>query len=112
MASLEGELETLHMLLALLEKAAFAQAWHYTAFAAITVLVWDYLLTFNDELNFFWRGRKSWPAALFFLNRYLPILAMGFNAVGTSSALSRPCNPTIADAIPLQRTSCLLPATL
>ncbi|KAF9649416.1 hypothetical protein BDM02DRAFT_3128379 [Thelephora ganbajun] len=34
---------------------------------------WDYALTFKDEVNYAWKGKKSWAFALFLLNRYLPL---------------------------------------
>ncbi|KAF9645533.1 hypothetical protein BDM02DRAFT_3262853 [Thelephora ganbajun] len=37
----------------------------YYEVAVATVLLYDYLLTLADEINFAWHGRKSWVFALF-----------------------------------------------
>lgn len=34
---------------------------------------WDYVITFKDEVNYAWRGKKSWVFFLFLLNRYCPL---------------------------------------
>ncbi|TDL19481.1 hypothetical protein BD410DRAFT_792093 [Rickenella mellea] len=39
--------------------------------ASMTILVWDYILTFSDEAHLLWRTRWSLTKCLFFLNRYL-----------------------------------------
>ncbi|KAH7100817.1 hypothetical protein BKA62DRAFT_234667 [Auriculariales sp. MPI-PUGE-AT-0066] len=78
----EGEQATALILIEALNKAPFVLALRYLAFAAFSVLLYDYLLTFPDEVAYFWQGRKTWPSLLFFLNRYLPILATLFNMIG------------------------------
>jgi len=45
----------------------------YYSFATSALLFYDYLLTLGDEIEFGWRGRKTWVFALFLANRYLPI---------------------------------------
>jgi len=37
------------------------------------VLFYEYLLTFPDEVQYVWQGKKTWVSLLFFMNRYLPI---------------------------------------
>ncbi|KAH7100819.1 hypothetical protein BKA62DRAFT_705712 [Auriculariales sp. MPI-PUGE-AT-0066] len=78
--SAEEEQELLNQLLTMLHTAPLKFAVRYTVFASLAVLVWDYILTFADEVKYIWHGRKSWPAFLFFVNRYFPIFAMSFNA--------------------------------
>lgn len=38
-------------------------------------MYYDYLLTFPDEINFFWYRKRSSVSILFFLNRYFPLLS-------------------------------------
>ena len=40
----------------------------------IAILYYDYLLTFGDEVRFFWRRRPGSVTILFFVNRYLSIV--------------------------------------
>lgn len=35
--------------------------------------IYDYLLTFGDEIKYAWNGRRSWVFALFIANRYSPV---------------------------------------
>ncbi|KAH8801220.1 hypothetical protein DL96DRAFT_1635636 [Flagelloscypha sp. PMI_526] len=42
-------------------------------FAALTILIWDYLLTFNLELSLIWSKKFSVGIVLFLLTRYLPL---------------------------------------
>lgn len=39
--------------------------------ASFTILVWDHVITFSDEVELIWRGSKGPAVYLFFLNRYL-----------------------------------------
>ncbi|KAF9791192.1 hypothetical protein BJ322DRAFT_1104854 [Thelephora terrestris] len=36
--------------------------------------MYDYLLTFGDEVQYAWHGRKTWIFALFVANRYIPLI--------------------------------------
>lgn len=45
----------------------------YILIAAIALTLYDYLLTFNDEIRYVWRGRKTWISYLYMLNRVLLI---------------------------------------
>ncbi|KZV91644.1 hypothetical protein EXIGLDRAFT_92237 [Exidia glandulosa HHB12029] len=73
-------------LLELFRKGDVLIATQYSHIAAASLLWWDYLLTLPQEIEFFWQGRLSWPAILFFVNRYLPILTETF----TSAAITHP----------------------
>ncbi|KAF9039375.1 hypothetical protein BJ165DRAFT_1497821 [Panaeolus papilionaceus] len=42
--------------------------------ASATVLVLDYLLTLDEEINYMWMQPKGFGTLLFFLNRYSPFL--------------------------------------
>ncbi|OBZ71234.1 hypothetical protein A0H81_08567 [Grifola frondosa] len=52
---------------------------NYIGVASYTVLVWDHLITFADEVRYVWNGRKGPLIWLFFLNRYLTPLAFIVN---------------------------------
>jgi hypothetical protein len=43
----------------------------YVGVASFTVLVWDHIVTFSDEVEYIWKGAKGWGVYLFFVNRYL-----------------------------------------
>ncbi|TDL23385.1 hypothetical protein BD410DRAFT_787192 [Rickenella mellea] len=45
----------------------------YVTVAALTLLVWDYLITLSDEVTLVWPSRWRIPKYLFFINRYLAI---------------------------------------
>jgi hypothetical protein len=39
--------------------------------ASFTVLVWDHMLTFSDEVEYVWKGAKGRAAYLFLVVRFL-----------------------------------------
>ncbi|KAH8810557.1 hypothetical protein DL96DRAFT_1627561 [Flagelloscypha sp. PMI_526] len=41
-------------------------------FAALSILIWDYLLTLDLEFSVIWWKKWNWGTLLFFLTRYLP----------------------------------------
>ncbi|KAI0740414.1 hypothetical protein C8Q76DRAFT_192384 [Earliella scabrosa] len=47
---------------------------NYSAFAAAALLICEYLATFPDEVDLFWRRRCTGASVLFFMNRYAPLL--------------------------------------
>ncbi|KAH9961843.1 hypothetical protein BJV74DRAFT_787376, partial [Russula compacta] len=51
----------------------------YVGVASFTVLVWDHLITFSDEVEYIWKGGKGPAVYLFFLNRYLVPLSFIVN---------------------------------
>lgn len=58
-------------------RALFAfQSAHYLEIACLTLLVYDLLTTFGEEVEYFWSGPWSISRVLFFLNRYLPFVVM------------------------------------
>lgn len=56
--------------------------------SGLCIMVWDYLLTLDLEIQFFWKTSRPATAnvlllrGLFFLNRYLPMLTQLFNVIG------------------------------
>ncbi|PCH34326.1 hypothetical protein WOLCODRAFT_135644 [Wolfiporia cocos MD-104 SS10] len=62
----------------------------YLALTSFAVLIYDYSLTFSDEVRYFWTGQWSVPKVLFILNRYVaPIVQMLF-VVGLTYNRMRP----------------------
>jgi len=51
----------------------------YVGLAGFTVLVWDHLITFADEVEYIWKSKKGIAIYLFFLNRYLIPLSFVVN---------------------------------
>ncbi|RPD65618.1 hypothetical protein L226DRAFT_567173 [Lentinus tigrinus ALCF2SS1-7] len=49
--------------------------------SAWTLYVYDYIITFDREVELFWNGKRSGAAAIFILNRYLPLIAQLFYIV-------------------------------
>ncbi|KAH9029015.1 hypothetical protein EDB84DRAFT_252647 [Lactarius hengduanensis] len=47
--------------------------------ASFTILVWDHIITFPDEVELIWKGGKGHVVYLFFLNRYLIPLSFVVN---------------------------------
>ncbi|PAV20694.1 hypothetical protein PNOK_0332100 [Pyrrhoderma noxium] len=45
-----------------------------TIVATVTCLIYDYLLTFNDERQLIWPSRWTTTKLVFFINRYLPFI--------------------------------------
>ncbi|KAF9646553.1 hypothetical protein BDM02DRAFT_3118497 [Thelephora ganbajun] len=41
----------------------------YILISAIAITLYDYLLTFDDEIRYVWRGRKTWIFYLYMLVR-------------------------------------------
>ncbi|KAL4264479.1 hypothetical protein AB1N83_003534 [Pleurotus pulmonarius] len=54
-------------------------------FSSLTFLLWDYIVTFTDEVELFWTGKWSYPRVLFFVNRYQ---AIGWQMVHTVGVLT------------------------
>ncbi|KAL0569577.1 hypothetical protein V5O48_012386 [Marasmius crinis-equi] len=44
---------------------------NYVGFVSFTILVWDHMITFSDEVEYIWRGRKG-PIVYLFLFRFAP----------------------------------------
>jgi len=48
-------------------------------FASFTILVWDHVITFSDEVEYIWKGKKGPIIYLFLLNRYFTPLGFMVN---------------------------------
>jgi len=52
---------------------------NFVGFAGFTVLIWDHVDTFVDEVEYIWKGQKGALVYLFLLNRYLTPLGFMVN---------------------------------
>ncbi|KZT38227.1 hypothetical protein SISSUDRAFT_1062157 [Sistotremastrum suecicum HHB10207 ss-3] len=59
-----------------------------TTAVSLTLLIYDWTLTLDREVNYIWLQTLTIPKALYFLSRYLPIIAEIFNVIVQS--LSQP----------------------
>lgn len=46
------------------------------------LIVYEYMITLDDELTYFWNGRWTPSRVLFFLNRYIPPVMIFLNVIG------------------------------
>ncbi|KZV88798.1 hypothetical protein EXIGLDRAFT_838983 [Exidia glandulosa HHB12029] len=54
--------------------------WHaYCEVAASTILLYDWTITLDREIDMFWGKRRSWTSILFFINRYMTFVGQSFN---------------------------------
>jgi len=54
---------------------------YHNRVAALALLLWDFLLTFEDERTLFWNKSRTWVTYLFFWNRYNGLLVTIIGAV-------------------------------
>ncbi|KAF7297623.1 hypothetical protein MKEN_01385300 [Mycena kentingensis (nom. inval.)] len=52
---------------------------NFVGFASFTILVWDHIITFGDEVEYIWKGKKGPIIYLFLLNRYFTPLGFIVN---------------------------------
>jgi len=52
------------------------QASRYVSGAGLVVLLYDHMLTFDQELQLIWHTKMTWPKLLFLFNRYMVPIAM------------------------------------
>jgi len=63
----------------MIKQAIDEQITNYVAFFGFTVLVWDHIITFGDEVECIWRRKKNLLVYLFLLNRYFTPLGFIVN---------------------------------
>lgn len=64
--------------------AAEALAVEWVAAVCMTLLIYDNIITFGQEVSTMWLSRWSIPKVLFLLNRYLVVGMLSFNAIASS----------------------------
>ncbi|KZT36228.1 hypothetical protein SISSUDRAFT_1050162 [Sistotremastrum suecicum HHB10207 ss-3] len=75
---------------AIITLAQQAQAIQFYFCTAFTLVIYDYLLTLNQEIRTMWKQEKSLVFFLFILNRYYTIFALTVVTVGFFSPLLTP----------------------
>jgi len=75
---------------AVIAQFAGARATNAFGFASFVILLYDHLLTFDDELKYMWKGRISLVSILFLLNRYVTPLGFVINITAYTSTLWTP----------------------
>ncbi|CCL98057.1 uncharacterized protein FIBRA_00051 [Fibroporia radiculosa] len=60
----------------LLSELEAAEKTRYLAIAGLVIYMYNYFLTFDQEIEHFWSGPWSISRFLFLLNRYLPLVSM------------------------------------
>ncbi|KAI0345641.1 hypothetical protein BDW22DRAFT_1353191 [Trametopsis cervina] len=58
--------------------------------ASFTILVWDHLITLEEEVKYIWKGKKGLLVWLFMLNRYITPLGFAINIFAYLSPLWTP----------------------
>jgi len=56
-------------------------ATQYAQFAATALIGWEYFLTLDDEVKYFWYKGWTWSKVLFLINRYFSIFAVVVNTL-------------------------------
>lgn len=57
-----------------------ARSTNYTTLAALALLVFEYVITFEQEVRLFWASPWSLMKGVYLWNRYFSLLVVGFNA--------------------------------
>ncbi|KAF8839976.1 hypothetical protein BDN67DRAFT_969216 [Paxillus ammoniavirescens] len=86
------------------------RASQYLSAAGLVILLWDHLLTFQDEVQLIWQAKLSVPKVLFLFNRYAVPIAMivqtqGFSGIGHAELSSTFCKAWFAIAVFIGMTS-------
>ncbi|KAH7886756.1 hypothetical protein F5I97DRAFT_1953475 [Phlebopus sp. FC_14] len=71
------------------------RASQYVSAAGLVILIWDHLLTLQDEVDLIWKAKFSVPKALFLFNRYVVPVALILQAHGISGV----SNPYLSDKV-------------
>ncbi|KAG2060704.1 hypothetical protein BDR06DRAFT_967137 [Suillus hirtellus] len=83
------------------------QAVTFVAIASLTILCWDHMITFADEIDFIWCQPKKILGWLFLLNRYITPLVFVVNIIG-ESVLTLPNWPTKRNFVRYQGAMAIL----
>ncbi|KAF9465221.1 hypothetical protein BDZ94DRAFT_1254828 [Collybia nuda] len=80
------------MVSAVFEALMWDQFYYNTAlFVSFTVIVFDHILTFSDEINYIWKRKMTPFSVIFLLNRYFVLSMM----LRIFSIVVQPTNPTM-----------------
>lgn len=70
----------------------------YTNIGSLAILVFDYCVTFQDEVHLTWFRRWDLIRVIFTISRYLPFVGSGMTAYA-ALRVSGPCPPSLAENI-------------
>lgn len=56
--------------------------------ASLTLLFYEIMVTYDDEIEFMWHGRFVWTRLLYFVNRYFPFINLIFDNIFEATARS------------------------
>jgi len=81
--------------IALVHSLEGAEAARITSIACFSLAVYEYIITLDEEMKYFWSGRWTISRVLFLMNRYLPLFIMTlsitlFSVQDPSPELCRP----------------------
>ncbi|KAF9219681.1 hypothetical protein BS17DRAFT_381266 [Gyrodon lividus] len=82
-----------------ISEVAGLQTTKYSNVAGLAILIFDFVITIEDEVQWVW-GR-SWDATrvIFTMSRYLPFLGMGMTAYSALRSSSEPCSPGLEENV-------------
>jgi len=64
---------------------------HTTHVSALALILWDFILTFDDERELFWKKKFTFATVLFIWSRYVGLIVTIFGAfIATSHNVSSP----------------------
>ncbi|KAI1781615.1 hypothetical protein LXA43DRAFT_958482 [Ganoderma leucocontextum] len=61
----------------------------FTGAAVSTMLAYEYFITLDDEVKYFWKRRSLGPSALFYMNRYLNLVLSIYQLIVLNPAYHR-----------------------
>ncbi|KIK43097.1 hypothetical protein CY34DRAFT_11947 [Suillus luteus UH-Slu-Lm8-n1] len=79
-------------------EVADLQITKYTNIGSLAILVFDYCITFQDEVQWTWFRRWDLIRVIFTISRYLPFVGSGMTAYA-ALRVSGPCPPSLAENI-------------
>ena len=77
-----------------------------TDMALPALILYEYLVTFSDEVKLFWLERKTSAAFLFLANRYLTVLNYGFTLFAEFPPSQSLLAYTVSQPFPSNATQC------
>ncbi|EED82563.1 predicted protein [Postia placenta Mad-698-R] len=81
MATLAADPTFIEGFLGMLQKLGNAYRTSRSFWSAMVVMIYDYVLSFEEEVEYMWRGRFVWPRLLFWLNRYWPMFNLIYDNI-------------------------------
>lgn len=69
----------------------------YMGFLSFMILIWEHVITFADEVEYIWFGKKGLVVLLFLINRY--VTPLGF-IINLFAYMSPTWTPEVSSALP------------